>query len=303
LTSSTSAQQAYNELKKLVNDHILDYMPKIDSKVENLFDAMSYSLTAGGKRIRAIILLAAYDLCEKPIRDALPFACAVEYIHTYSLIHDDLPAMDDDDLRRGKPANHRVFGEAMAILAGDGLLSAAFELMNKYQLMCLDNPEVLKCFVRAQFCIAKGIGVRGMVAGQVADIESENKLCSSEMLDFIHVNKTAAFIRACAKAGGYLGGANPELLSNLEVYGENLGLAFQVVDDILDITSNKEEMGYTTGGDADSRKCTYPAVFGLEESKEKARELLGNARGAIAPYYYNAEVLEYIIRMLEEKID
>ncbi len=300
--SSISAQQAYERLKELVNDHILDYIPKIDPKIENLFNAMSYSLTAGGKRIRAVILLAAYDLCEKPVMDALPFACAVEYIHTYSLIHDDLPSMDDDDLRRGKPSNHKVFGEAMAILAGDGLLSAAFEVMNKFQLMYLDKPEVLKCFVRAQFCIAKGIGVRGMVGGQVADIESESKLCSAEMLNFIHTSKTAAFIRACAKAGGYLGGANPDLLQNLEVYGENLGLAFQVIDDILDITSTEEEMGYTTGKDAACRKCTYPAVFGLEKSREKARELLGNARTAISSYYDNAEVLEYIIKMLEEKI-
>jgi len=278
-------------------------MPEIDPKVKGLYDAMKYSLTAGGKRIRPVLLLAAYDMCGKNINEALPFACAVEYIHTYSLIHDDLPAMDNDDFRRGKPTNHKVYGEDIAILAGDGLLSAAYEIMTKDMFLVFDTPELLNCRVRAAFSITKGTGVRGMVAGQVADIQSEGTTPSEDMVNYIHINKTAAFIRACVKAGGYLGGADKELMHNLEVYGENLGLAFQVVDDILDVISNKEELGHSIGKDAEQCKCTYPALYGLEESKKKAYELIDKARAAISGYYDNAEVLNYVLDMLVNEIN
>lgn len=301
--TSKSAQQAYNKFRNYVNDHILDFMPEIDQKSKTLYEAMKYSLLAGGKRIRPILLLAAYDLCEKPINQALPFACAVEYIHTYSLIHDDLPAMDNDDYRRGNPTNHKVYGEAVAILAGDGLLSAAYESMMKYMLLYLDDPEKMKCFTRAIFCISKGTGVRGMVAGQIADLEAEGSVPSETMINFIHYNKTAAFIRACVKAGGYLGGADSLLLHDLEVYGENLGLAFQIVDDILDVTSTEEQLGHTIGKDAEEGKSTYPALYGIEKSKAIAMDHINSARDAISKYYDNAEVLEYILEMLESNIN
>lgn len=298
-----SNSSAYNKFRDLVNEHLFDFMPDIDPKVKTLYESMKYSLTAGGKRIRPVLLLAAYDMCDKPINEALPFACAVEYIHTYSLIHDDLPAMDNDDYRRGKLTNHKVYGEDIAILAGDGLLSAAYEIMTKNMLLFLDDQEKLNCRTRAAFTISKGTGVRGMVAGQVADIEAEDKPANSEIVNFIHMNKTGAFIKACVKAGGYLGGADKKLMANLETYGENLGLAFQVVDDILDVISNKDDLGHTVGKDAEQNKCTYPAVFGLEESKKMAINFIENARDAISGYYDNAEVLGYVLDLLINEIN
>lgn len=298
-----SAQQVYNKFKKYVNDHILDFMPEVDPQSKTLYEAMKYSLLAGGKRIRPILFLAAYDLCEKPINQALPFACAIEFIHTYSLIHDDLPAMDDDDFRRGNPTNHKVYGEAVAILAGDGLLSAAYESMLKYSLLFLDDPEQLKCFTKAMYCISKGTGVQGMVAGQIADLEAEQSVPTEAVVNFIHYNKTAAFIKACVKAGGYLGGGDNDLLHDLDIYGENLGLAFQIVDDILDVISTKDELGHTIGKDAEEGKCTYPALYGVEKSKAIAQEHINAARDAISKYYDNAEVLEYILEMLESSMN
>ena len=294
---------AYNNLKDYVNDHILDFMPEIDANAKDLYDAMVYSLTAGGKRFRAVLLLASYDLCGKNLLEALPYACACEYIHTYSLIHDDLPALDNDDLRRGKPTNHKMFGENLAILAGDGLLSAAYEIMSKDMLLYLDNQEALNRRARAVFSISKGTGVRGMVAGQVADVLSEDKHCSKEMLKYIHTNKTGAFIRACVKAGAYLGGADKVTTDKLDCYGENLGLAFQVVDDILDVISSKEELGHSIGKDADQNKCTYPALYGLDESISIAKSYLKTAKDAVSGYYDNAEALIYAVESLEKKIN
>ena len=299
---NNSGAQAYNKFKNYFNEHLLDFIPEIDDISKELYNAMKYSLLAGGKRLRPVLILAAYEMCESKLSFALPFACAAEYIHTYSLIHDDLPAMDNDDLRRGQPTNHKVFGEDIAILAGDGLLSSAYEAMSKYMLLYLDDPELIKRLIRAQYCLVKGTGVQGMVAGQVADVLNEGKEFSSGILHYIHYNKTAAFIRACVKCGAFLGGADKTLLHDLEIYGENVGLAFQIVDDILDVTSSVEQMGHSIGKDAEEGKCTYPALYGLNASKDQAFELLTRARDAISKYYDNAEVFEYIIQTLEEKI-
>ena len=292
----------FNRLRKLVDEHILDFIPNIDPKSKTLYESMKYSLTAGGKRIRPALILAAVELCHEDASQALAFACAAEYIQTYSLIHDDLPAMDDDDLRRGVPTNHKVYGEGIAVLAGDGLLSAAYEVMFKNMLMYLDDPDALNRRVRAAYAITKGTGVRGMIAGQVADLESENKECSAEMLDFIHDNKTAAFITACVLAGGYLGGADSAMMEDLRVYGNNLGLAFQVVDDILDVIGDVKEMGKSTGQDAEMGKNTYISIYGIEKSKERARELLAKARGAMEKYYDEAEVFNFVLDYLESQI-
>jgi len=294
---------SYNQLKNLVNDHLFDFMPAIDNHADKLLEAMKYSLLAGGKRLRPVLLLASYDLCGKNINEALPFACAVEYIHTYSLIHDDLPALDNDDLRRGKPTNHKVFGEDMAILAGDGLLSAAYEIMTKNMLLHLDNQETLSKMTKAIFAISKGTGVRGMVAGQVADVLNDNKSCSADTLKYIHANKTGTFIRACVKAGGYLSGADNDVMNDLEKYGENLGMAFQVVDDILDVISNEEDLGHSIGKDSEQNKCTYPAIYGLDKSIEIAKEYISTAKAAVSKYYDNAEVLSYAANQLEEKLN
>ena len=286
------------EYKNLIEEHILDFLPDIDHKSITLYESMKYSLTAGGKRIRPVLLLAAAEFTGCKIEAAIPYACALEYIHTYSLIHDDMPCMDDDDLRRGMPTNHKVYGEAMATLAGDGLQAAAFEAMTKDMFMYFDDTVQLKNRIRAAHEIVKGSGCRGMVAGQVADIENENKLCSGEMLDYIHLNKTAALIVAAIRAGAQLGGADADTLNCLTVYAENLGLAFQIADDILDVIGSEEEMGKKTGADDANNKSTYPALYGLEASKQKLMELTDTAIKSLEKYYDNAEFFVEIAKTL-----
>lgn len=293
----------FNELKKLVDEHILDYIPDIDPKSNILYDAMKYSLTAGGKRIRSVLMLAFYKLAseEGNLSFALPYAEAIEFIQTYSLIHDDLPAMDNDDYRRGMLTNHKVFGEDIAILAGDGLLSAAYEVMLKDSLLYISEPNELKKKVKAAFEISKGTGVRGMVQGQIADVENEGKPCSQEMLSFIDTNKTASFIKSSILAGCYLGGADKALLESAEVYGEALGHAFQIVDDIMDVISTKEERGKDVNKDAKLEKSTYPAIYGLEESKDIAKDLLIKALLALDNYpeaIIQKNIAEYLMEQI-----
>ncbi|QAT42846.1 polyprenyl synthetase family protein [Aminipila luticellarii] len=280
---------SYKTYKNLIDEHILDFLPEIDHKSITLYDAMKYSLTAGGKRLRPILLLASCEFVGGDIGTAIPYACAMEYIHTYSLIHDDLPAMDDDELRRGLPTNHMVYGEAMAILAGDGLLTSAFEAMNKDMLLYLDDSVKLKRRIRAIYEISKGAGCRGMVAGQVADMEAENKQCSKEMLDYIHFNKTAALIAASVRAGAYLGGATEKQLRDLTGYAENLGLAFQIADDILDVCGDEQEMGKKAGNDEKKHKATYPCLYSLEECKAYLKDLTETAMSFLECYYDEAE--------------
>ncbi len=280
----------YQAYQNLIEKHVLDFIPEIDPKSSILYDSVKYSLLSKGKRLRPVLLLAACEFAGGDINSALPYACSIEYIHTYSLIHDDLPAMDDDDLRRGLPTNHKVFGDAVAILAGDGLLTTAFETMGKDMLMYFDNPKALKKRIKAMYEIAKGSGCKGMIAGQISDIEAVNKQCSREMLDYIHVNKTATLIIAAVRAGIYLGdNCDETMLRNLTDYAENLGLAFQIVDDILDIEGNEEEMGKHTGKDLKQNKSTYPALYGIDYSKKRLNELTDRAIESLAPYYDNAE--------------
>lgn len=292
----------YNRLKDLVNEHLLDFLPTIDRNSIMLDEAMRYSLSAGGKRIRPVLLLAACDFCGGDVKQALPYACAIEYVQTYSLIHDDLPAMDNDDLRRGKPTNHVVYGEAMALLAGDGLLNTAYEVMTKNMMLYFDDIDKLKCRIRAANEIAKGSGCRGMVAGQAADIESENRQCSKEMIDYIHLNKTAALIKSSVLAGAYLGNADKDKFEDLRTYAECVGFAFQIVDDILDICGDEAVLGKKVGVDAQQNKSTYPAIYGLDESKKKATELLDRARKIMEPYYDEAEVFTALVNFLLNEI-
>lgn len=295
-------EKEYLRLKELLEDHLLGFLPEVDHKSMTLHQAVKYSLEAKGKRLRPVLLLAACNFTGGEEKLALPYACAIEYIHTYSLIHDDLPAMDNDDLRRGIPTNHKVFGEGMAILAGDGLLTSAFEIMNRDMLLYFDNTDKLKRRVKAAYEISKGAGCRGMIAGQVADIEAEGKRCSKELLDYIHVNKTAALISAAVRAGAHLGGANEKMLNLLDEYAENLGLAFQIADDILDIEGTEEEMGKKTGGDEKNNKATYPALYGLESSKLRVKELTDNAITIMEPYYDNAEFFVHVAQDLAVRI-
>jgi geranylgeranyl diphosphate synthase type II len=288
----------YRRLKYLVEEHILDFLPEIDQNSITLYDSMRYSLKSEGKRIRPVLLLAACELAGGDTMQALPYACAIEYIHTYSLIHDDLPAMDDDDLRRGKPTNHKVYGEAMAILAGDGLLTSAFEAVGKDMLLYLDQPVALKNRIRALSEIAKGSGCRGMIAGQVADMEAESRSVSPELVDYIHVNKTAALICSAVLAGAYIGGADRGLLNALRSFSECLGLAFQIADDILDVTGSEEETGKKTGKDDTGGKATFPLIHGLEGSKEKLTSLTASAISSLASYRDKAEFFVEIARTL-----
>ena len=294
-------KENYNEYRELVEKHLLDYIPDIDQKSETIYQAMKYSLTAGGKRLRPVLLMAACEFAGGSSMEALPYACAMEYIHTYSLIHDDLPAMDDDDLRRGKPTNHKVFGEGMAVLAGDALLNTAFEVIGSDLLMHMDDDESMKKRIRAGYEIAKAAGVRGMVAGQVADVENEGMECSNEMLEYIHLNKTAALIVGAVRAGLHIGGADDLMFRDMSVFAEKLGLAFQIADDILDVTGTAEEIGKNTGQDEKGQKNTFVSKNGLETARKRLNELTSEALGAIAPYYDNAEFFRALALKLADR--
>ncbi|MFA7661767.1 MAG: polyprenyl synthetase family protein [Clostridia bacterium] len=296
-------EMTYSDYKAFLEDHLLDCLPEIDPKSITLYEAMKYSLTAGGKRLRPILLLATCEFCGGDIKTALPYALAIEYIHTYSLIHDDLPAMDNDDLRRGVPTNHKVYGEAMAILAGDGLLNTAFEAMNKDMLLYFDEASCLKCRVKASYEIAKGAGCRGMVAGQVADIEVVSKNACGELLDYIHVNKTGALIMAAIRAGAHLGNADEETLRIFSDYGELVGLAYQITDDILDVEGDESVMGKEAGHDEKTSKCTYVTINGLEKSKAKVKELTESALELMKPYYDNAEFFNTLAIDLQNRVE
>ncbi len=294
-------RENYDEYKALVEEHLLDFMPNVDSKSQILYDAMKYSLTAGGKRLRPVLLLAACEFAGGNSAKAIPFACAIEYIHTYSLIHDDLPCMDDDEMRRGKPTNHMVYGDGIATLAGDGLLNSAFEIMNKNMMLFFDDIPELKKRINASYAISKGAGVQGMIAGQVSDIESENKKCSEEMLEYIHLNKTGELLSVAIMAGLFLGGADQEMISKMKIYAENMGLAFQIADDILDVTGNPDEMGKKPSEDIKHNKVTYVSMYGLEKSEKKLHELTEKAIESIADYYDNAEFFRDLVLRLEKR--
>lgn len=293
--------RSYAEYKEIVNTHLMDFIPNIDNKSLSLYESMKYSLLAGGKRLRPVLLLASCEFAGGSIREAIPYACAVEYIHTYSLIHDDLPAMDNDDLRRGIPTNHKVYGDAIAILAGDGLLTTAFEVISKDMMLYFDSPEKMMKRVNAAYQIASGAGCQGMVAGQVSDIEAENAIASNEMLEYIHLNKTAALFKASIKAGLYLGDYDDKMITDMSKYADNLGLAYQIADDILDVVGNKEELGKNTGSDEKRHKNTYTSINGLDEARRRLEELTSGAVEAIADYYDNAEFFRDLVLELAER--
>lgn len=293
--------RTFDEYKALIDEHLMDFIPNIDNKSISLYESMKYSLTAGGKRVRPVLLLAACEFAGGNVKEAVPYACAVEYIHTYSLIHDDLPAMDNDDLRRGLPTNHKVYGEALAMLAGDGLLNCAFEAITKDMLLYLDSPDKIKKKIKAANEIAKGAGCRGMIAGQVSDIEAENAPASNELLEYIHLNKTGALFTAAIKAGLYLGNGTPEMISDFTKYGENLGLAFQIADDILDVVGTTEELGKEAGSDEKQHKNTYISINGLEAAQKRLEELTSNALSSIEYYYDNAEFFNNLVMDLAKR--
>lgn len=255
-----------------INDELKKYLLYENEYSKILFDAMSYSVFAGGKRIRPIFILETAKLFNDDSNIALPFCCAIEFIHTYSLIHDDLPAIDNDDLRRGIPTNHKKFGEDMAILAGDGLLSLAFSVMSNACVISKDYKDIL-----AMDYISKAIGVSGMVSGQVVDVVFDNKLITEDVLNYITLNKTAAMIKACFMAGALVAGASELDVKKLGECGEKIGIAFQMQDDILDIIGDIEKLGKPINSDADNGKTTYATFFELDELKDMINKLYESA--------------------------
>lgn len=286
------------ERRRLIDQALKQALRQHESPPRTLAKAMRYSLFAGGKRIRPILALASGDVVGAAIERVLPFACAIEMIHTYSLIHDDLPAMDDDDLRRGKPTSHIVFGEGMAILAGDGLLTEAFRVMAEGGLRDGRNRTAA---LRAMREVAAGAGAIGMVGGQVADLEAESRKPTKALVEYIHTRKTAALIRASVRVGALLGEARPTQFARLDRYGMALGLAFQVADDILDVEGVTEKTGKRTGRDEELKKVTYPAAVGMTRAKQRAQELLDEALAALRPFGVTAEPLRQIATLVVER--
>ena len=266
----------YLEARRLIVEEALEVaLPQQDGPASRVVEAMRYSLFAGGKRLRPILCLAASESVGGEIQTAMPAGCALEMIHTYSLIHDDLPAMDDDDLRRGKPTNHKVFGEAIAILAGDGLLTEAFVLLSDYHFLLPERA------VQVIGVIAEAASYRGMVGGQVVDMLSQNKPADLETVQQMHSRKTAALIAAATESGALAGKGSEAQVAALARYGRGIGLAFQIADDILDIEGDSELLGKTTGADEARGKVTYPAAVGLERSRQAAKEMVDDALAAL----------------------
>jgi geranylgeranyl diphosphate synthase type II len=284
--------------KEAVDAHLDAALPAAETFPRPLYEAMRYSLFAGGKRVRPAFTLAAAEAVGGEAEAALPFAAALEMIHTYSLIHDDLPAMDDDDLRRGKPTNHVVFGEGMAILAGDGLLTDAFFVLTRPEVLEMHPPERV---LRAVSTIALAAGRGGMVPGQVLDLASEGKAVDLPTLEFLHTHKTGALIRAATVVGGLAGGGDESAIASLARYAERVGLAFQIADDILDVEGATETLGKPAGSDQGRAKATYPALLGVSEARRRARDLVESAISWLAPFNGRAEPLRALARFVSER--
>lgn len=326
ISEKDSYKAAYAAFRQMTEDSLDRYLPDVDERSQVLRNAMSYSLNAGGKRLRPVLLLAACEAVGGDVSAAVPFACAIEFIHTYSLIHDDHPSMDNDDLRRGKPTNHKVFGDDIAILAGDGLLNSAMDVMLE-SVMAEASYERKERFVKAAYEISRAAGVRGMVAGQTADVimtgggtaySSDNSTAAykdkedvknnmseaqrMEMLRYIHKNKTGALIRAAVRAGAFIGGADEVCVNAMTEYAENTGLVFQIVDDILDVVGDEQQLGKKTGVDEELGKLTYPSLFGLERSYELAAEFTERAINALERLNVNSGFLAKLAIDLKDRI-
>ncbi|MBU0730640.1 MAG: polyprenyl synthetase family protein [Proteobacteria bacterium] len=289
-------KETYDQKRTDVEHALEKLMLRPDGRLADHIKAMRYSLFAGGKRVRPVLCIAASQTIDPAIEPVMTVACAFECIHTYSLIHDDLPAMDNDDLRRGKPTNHKVFGEAEAILAGDGLLTYAFELLSDPHVSSRIFPENQLRLIRI---IAQAAGSLGMVGGQAIDMDSEGKEISFDTLQYIHSRKTGALITASVQAGAICANASKDQFAALTCYGEKIGLAFQIVDDLLNVEGTTEQLGKSAGSDAELEKATYPAYFGVETSRSKAHEAISAAKDILDIFGGNAvflrELADYIL--------
>jgi geranylgeranyl diphosphate synthase, type II len=289
-----------NEQRQRVEDRLAALMLEPVGAFARHIESMRYSLFVGGKRIRPILCLAAAESVNNSQQTrqwALPVACALECIHTYSLIHDDLPAMDDDDLRRGKPTNHTVYGEAAAILAGDGLLTFAFDLLSSPASAAIKDSERIRIIQT----IARAAGSHGMVGGQSLDMIHQGKQVGFDVLRSIHRSKTGALITASVQCGAIVAGAGEEQEDALKIYGDNIGLAFQIVDDLLDIEATTEQLGKPAGSDIKSDKVTYPSLFGKETSRTMAREAVQEALSALSSFDHQAEPLRALANYIIER--
>ena len=292
-TPHDTLHQYLNEIRRQVDEELERLLPGAQEYPPSIHQAMRHSVFAGGKRLRPILCLESGRLFQGEEKSLVHLGCALELIHTYSLIHDDLPALDNDDLRRGKPTCHRVYGEATAILAGDALLTLGFEVLSAPGLL----PEGRSPRIIHE--LAHAIGTRGgMVGGQVVDLEAAGRQTDAATLQYIHSAKTGAFIRAAVRCGALGANAPEEDLARLTVYGAKIGLAFQIADDLLDVTGSKEELGKSVGKDGQQQKATYPAIHGLEESQRIASQLVREACAALEPYGDRAQTLHEIAHFL-----
>jgi geranylgeranyl diphosphate synthase type II len=287
------------EKRAIVDEALRRVFPEPEGPAGEVVKSMTYSLFAGGKRLRPILCMAGAEAVGGEGKAVVPLACALELIHTYSLIHDDLPVMDNDDLRRGKPTNHKVYGDAVALLAGDGLLTEAFRLMSGEDATKGVDPLAL---LRAISLVGSAAGYLGMVGGQAVDIRSEGRQVEPSILEFIHTHKTGALIAASVASGAILGGGGEDKISAISLYGRHIGLAFQVADDILDVEGDSAKLGKGVGGDAKKKKITYPSILGLAESKAMEKDLVEKAIESLSGFGQEAEPLRAIaVYIIERK--
>lgn len=287
-----------DRLGKLVNGALEGYAAIGNTPQADIYKAMRYSLMAGGKRLRPVLALTVCTLLDGDMEDVMPYACGLEMIHTYSLIHDDLPAMDNDDFRRGSPTSHKVFGEAMAILAGDALLNRAFEVMLGYSL---EKGDKLESRLKAIGTIAAAAGAEGMIGGQVVDLQSEGRPISGETLEYMHRCKTGALISAAVLSSAVLCGAGKSEFDALGKYASCLGLAFQIKDDILDVEGTQEMMGKAAGSDTSNQKSTFVTLYGLDESKKRLRKATADALGSLEIFGGKAGFLRMLAEYVESR--
>ncbi|MDF2520619.1 MAG: polyprenyl synthetase family protein [Clostridia bacterium] len=288
-------QDYFAEKKVLVENHMKTLIDSYED-IPKISEAMNYSLMAGGKRLRPILALMTCELFEGNAEDVLPFACAIEMIHTYSLIHDDLPAMDNDDYRRGKPTSHKIFGEGFAILAGDALLNKAFEVMLE---AVMKNPSEGR--IKAAAYISKASGVEGMIGGQCIDLYYENREADIEILNKMHEKKTGALIKAPLIAGAFIAGAAEDDIIRIEEFGQLIGMAFQISDDILDVEGSLDKLGKNTGSDANNNKSTFVSLYGLDKSKELAKSTVEQAQNIISLYGNRGLLLKELSNYIIER--
>lgn len=286
------------QLKKytdIVDKQLDKYLDPKDNPQGIIYEAMRYSVFAGGKRLRPVLMLLTCEMCGGDINEVLPFACALEMIHTYSLIHDDLPAMDNDDLRRGKPTSHKQFGEATAILAGDALLNKAFEVVSQYSGNNSDRA------IKAINILAVSSGTEGMIGGQIVDMQSEGRDITLDELRYLHLNKTGAIIRSACKIGAVMSGADSVEIKAVDEFSKNLGIAFQIQDDILDVTGTEAELGKPIGSDAEEGKNTYVSLLGLQKSKDMSEEYSKKAKQALDIFGEKANTLKELTDYLTDR--